>query len=410
MLHGSLHPDFAPVGVSLSRILPRRGPGGASVCVYHRGEKVVDIWGGTRDAAGSPWQEDTLSVSFSTTKGVASTLLHVFADRGHIDYDARVADYWPEFAQAGKDAITVRHVLCHEAGLYAISDLVEDASEMLDWDQMVRRLAAAKPRHAPGAAHGYHALTYGWLVGELVRRVAGKPISELFASELAAPLGLDGLYCGVPADQQHRCAQLFARGFGDPIEKRRVNTDRMIARAHTWKRRLNSVGVRWDPTEALAALLPPGMEQLDFDSEVFRAASVPAANGMFTARSLARLYACLAAGGELDGVRLLSAEAVRRATSEQNRGVGRVIPLSMRWRLGYHRAFALGARSRGFGHYGFGGSGAFADPKRQLAVALTVNSGVGSPLGDLRIARIGGVALRCAERRSTLPAPALATA
>ena len=410
MLHGSLHPDFAPVGVSLSRILPRRGPGGASVCVYHRGEKVVDIWGGTRDAAGSPWQEDTLSVSFSTTKGVASTLLHVFADRGHIDYDARVADYWPEFAQAGKDAITVRHVMCHEAGLYAISDLVEDASEMLDWDQMVRRLAAAKPRHAPGAAHGYHALTYGWLVGELVRRVAGKPISELFASELAAPLGLDGLYCGVPADQHHRCATLFARGFGDPIEKRRVNTDRMIARAHTWKHRLNSVGVRWDPTEALAALLPPGMEQLDFDSEVFRAASVPAANGMFTARSLARLYACLAAGGELDGVRLLSAEAVRRATTEQNRGVGRVIPLSMRWRLGYHRAFALGARSRGFGHYGFGGSGAFADAKRQLAVALTVNSGVGSPLGDLRIARIGGVALRCAERRSTLPALALTTA
>jgi CubicO group peptidase (beta-lactamase class C family) len=406
VLHGSLHPDFAPIGVSLARILPRRGPGGASVCVYHRGEKVVDIWGGTRDAAGNPWQEDTVAVSFSTTKGVMSTLLHLYADRGHIDYDARVADYWPEFAQAGKDAITVRHLLCHEAGLYAISEIVEDASEMLDWDQMVRRLAAAKPRHAPGAAHGYHALTYGWLVGEMVRRVAGKPISELLASELAAPLGLDGLYCGVSADQQHRCAQLFARGFDDPIEQRRANTDQLIARAERWKRRLNSVGLRWDPTEAIAALLPPRMEQLDFDGEAFRGASIPAANGMFTARSLARLYACLAAGGELDGVRLLSAEGVKRATTEQNRGVGRVIPLSMRWKLGYHRAFALGARSpRGFGHYGFGGSGAFADPKRELAVALTVNSGVGSPLGDLRIARIGGVALRCADRRATLPIP-----
>ena len=134
-----------------------------------------------------------------------------------IDYDARVADYWPEFAQAGKDAITVRHLLCHEAGLYAIADVVEHASEMLDWEQMVRRLAAATPRHAPGAAHGYHALTYGWLVGELVRRVAGmKPISELFATELAAPLGLDGLYCGVPADQHHRCAQLFGRAVRRP--------------------------------------------------------------------------------------------------------------------------------------------------------------------------------------------------
>ncbi|HKA14460.1 MAG TPA: serine hydrolase domain-containing protein [Myxococcota bacterium] len=401
MLQGSLHPDFAAVGVSLARIVPRRGAGGAAVCVYHRGEKVVDIWGGTRDAAGNPWEADTLSLSFSTTKGVASTLLHVFADRGLIDYDARVADYWPEFARDGKDAIAVRHLLCHEAGLYAIADVVEHASEMLDWDQMVRRLAAATPRHPAGAAHGYHALTYGWLVGELVRRVAGmKPISELFATELAAPLGLDGLYCGVPADQQRRCAQLFGRQFSGPVERRRANTERMIARAQRWRRRLSAVGVGFDPTEALAALVAPGMEELDYDGEAWRSASVPAANGMFTARSLARLYACLAAGGELDGVRLLSAETVRRASTQQNRGVGRVIPLSMRWRLGYHRAFVLGARApTGFGHFGFGGSGAFADPARQLAVALTVNSGVGTPLGDLRIARIGGVAVRCADRR-----------
>jgi CubicO group peptidase (beta-lactamase class C family) len=402
MLQGSLHPDFAAIGVSLARILPRRGPGGAAVCVYHCGQKVVDIWGGTRDAAGNPWEADTLSLSFSTTKGVVSTLLHVFADRGHIDYDARVADYWPEFAQGGKEGITVRHVLCHEAGLYAIADVVEHASEMLDWDQMVRRLAAATPRHAPGAAHGYHAFTYGWLVGELVRRVAGmKPLSELFANELAAPLGLDGLYCGVPADQQHRCAQLFARGFGDPAEQRRASAERLIARAQRWKRRLSAVGVSYDPTEALAALVPPGIEEVDFDGEPLRSSSIPAANGMFTARSLAKLYACLAAGGELDGVRVLSGEALRRAATPQNRGVGRVIPLSMRWRLGYHRAFALGALApRGFGHYGFGGSGAFADPSRQLSVALTVNSSIGTPLGDLRIARIGGVAMRCADRRN----------
>jgi CubicO group peptidase (beta-lactamase class C family) len=364
---------------------------------------VVDIWGGTRDAAGNPWQEDTLSISFSTTKGVASTLLHIYADRGLVDYDARVADYWPEFAQAGKDAITVRHVLCHEAGLYAISDVVEHASELLDWEQMVRRLAAAKPRHAPGAAHGYHAITYGWLVGELVRRVAGmKPCSELFATEIAAPLGLDGLYCGVPADQHHRCAQLFGGVVSTSAEKRRANTERIFARAQRWRRRLAAVGVRYDPTEALAALVPTGMEELDYEAEAFRSASIPAMNGMFTARSLARLYACLGAGGELDGVRLLSEETVQRASAEQNRGVGRVIPLSMRWRLGYHRAFALGARApKGFGHYGFGGSGAFVDPKRQLAVALTVNSGVGTPLGDLRIARIGGVAIRCADRRAS---------
>src|SRR5262249_11420912 len=161
---------------------------------------------------------------------------------------------------------------------------VEHAHEMLDWDQMVQRLAAAKPRHAPGAAHGYHAFTYGWLVGELMRRVAGmKPISELLATELATPLRLGGLYCGVPPGQHHRCAQLFGRPFTGSPEKRRANTDRMIARAQKWRRRLSAVGVKFDPTEALAALVAPGMDELDFDGEPWRSASIPAANGMFTA-------------------------------------------------------------------------------------------------------------------------------
>jgi len=401
MLHGTIHPDFAEVARVLRRMLPRRGPGGAAVCVYHKGVKVVDAWGGTRDAQGSPWQEDTLSISFSTTKGVASTLLHLQADRGLIDYDERVAHYWPEFAAAGKERITVRQLLCHEAGLYAIADMLEHAQEMLDWEQITARLAAATPRHAPGTAHGYHALTYGWLVGELVRRVCGgKPFAELLESELARPLGLSGLYCGVPADQQHRCATLMAAGMEGSLEERRQRSEKIRAQAERWRRRLARLGIRYDPTESLAALVAPGMEELDFNSEEFRAASIPAANGMFTARSLARLYACLAQGGALDGVRLLSDATVRRAAEEQNRGAGHVIPFSMRWRLGYHRVFALRARiPAGFGHFGFGGSGGFADPQRQLAVALTVNSGVGTPFGDARIARIAGAAARCADRR-----------
>ncbi len=401
MLYGSIHPDFWGVARVLKRILPKQGPGGAAVCVYHRGEKVVDAWGGTRDDRGTPWQEDTLSLSFSTTKGVVSTLLHIYADRGLIDYDAPVARYWPEFAEAGKDAITVRQLLCHEAGLYAISDMVEHASEMLDWQQITSRISAAPPRHAPGTAHGYHGLTYGWLVGELVRRVAGgKPFPELLENEIARPLGLDGLYCGVPSDQQHRCAQLMARGMDGTSEQRKRNTQKSWEIACRWRDRLARVGIRYDPTQTLSALVPNGMEDIDFNSETFRGASIPAANGMFTARSLARLYACLAQGGELDGVRLLSYDTLRRASEEQNRGAGRVIPISMRWRLGYHRVFAMRARvPGGFGHFGFGGSGAWADPQRQLAVALTVNSGVGTPFGDTRIVRIGGAAARCAERR-----------
>jgi CubicO group peptidase (beta-lactamase class C family) len=401
MLHGSIHPDFSAVARSLRRIIPKKGPGGAAVCVYHRGEKVVDAWGGTRDDRGSPWDADTLSLSFSTTKGVASTLLHLFADRGLIDYDAAVSRYWPEFGEAGKERITVRQLLCHEAGLYAIRDMVEHASEMLDWEQMTSRLAAAPPRHAPGTAHGYHGLTYGWLAGELVRRVAGnKPFPELVESELARPLGLEGLYCGVPPDQMHRCAQLMARGMDGDVESGRLRTQKSWEAACRWRDRLARVGVRYDPTETLSALLPMGMEELDFNSAALRGASIPAANGMFTARSLARLYACLAQGGELDGARLLSYETIRLASQEQNRGAGRVIPISMRWRLGYHRVFAVGARvPGGFGHFGFGGSGAWADPQRQLAVALTVNSGVGTPFGDTRIARVGGAAVRSADRR-----------
>jgi len=401
MLHGTAHPDFANVARVLRRILPKHGPGGAAACVYHRGEKVVDVWGGTRDAAGSPWLEDTLSVSFSTTKGVASTLLHVYADRGLIDYDAPVSKYWPEFAAGGKEGITVRQVMCHEAGLYAISDMIEHGSEMLDWKQITSCIAASTPRHAAGTAHGYHALTYGWLVGEIVRRVAGnKPLPELIESDLAKPLGLDGLYCGLPADQQHRCATLLARVMDGPPDERRRNTQKILQRAERWRARFVRVGVHYDPSESIAALIAPGMEDLDFNSQEFRAASIPAMNGMFTARSLARLYACLAQGGELDGVRLLSNKTLRRASEEQNRGAGRVIPISMRWRLGYHRVFALRARvPGGFGHFGFGGSGGWADPQRQLAVALTVNSGVGTPFGDARIARIGGAAVRCADRR-----------
>jgi CubicO group peptidase (beta-lactamase class C family) len=279
--------------------------------------------------------------------------------------------------------------------------MVEHGREMLDWEHITARIAEAEPRHAPGTAHGYHALTYGWLVGEIVRRVAEKkPFAELLEHEIARPLGLEGLYCGVPADQQHRCATLMARGMDGPIEARRGTTQRILERAERWRRRLSALGFHYDPSESIAALMAPGMEDLDFNSEEFRAASIPAANGMFTARSLARMYACLAQGGELDGVRLLSYDTLRRATEQQNRGAGRVIPISMRWRMGYHRVFAVRARvPGGFGHFGFGGSGAWADPQRQLAVALTVNSGVGTPFGDTRIARLGGTAVRCADRR-----------
>ncbi|MFT5444247.1 MAG: CubicO group peptidase (beta-lactamase class C family), partial [Myxococcota bacterium] len=209
MLEGYIHPDFWRTAQTFEKIMPRKGNGGAALCVYHRGEKVVDIWGGTRDDDGNPWLGDTLALSYSTTKGVASTLIHILADRGLIDYDAPVSLYWPEFAAEGKDLITVRQLMSHEAGLYDIRHLVDDAQRMLDWTYMTDALAAAKPVHEPGTAHGYHGLTYGWLVGELAQRVTGKPFGELLQSEIAAPLGLGGLYVGLPEDQMHRRAKLI---------------------------------------------------------------------------------------------------------------------------------------------------------------------------------------------------------
>jgi CubicO group peptidase (beta-lactamase class C family) len=395
MLSGMVHPDFARAARVFERSLPD-GPGGAALCIYHRGEKVVDCWGGTRDLAGHPWREDTLSLSYSTSKGVASTLMHMLVDRGLIDYDDPVSRYWPEFARAGKAEITLRHVMCHEAGLYQVRSMVDHARRMLDWDYMVEALGDAIPVHAPGRAHGYHGFTYGWLVGELIQRVTGKPFSELVQSEIARPLGLDGLFIGLPAAQMKRRASLIPSSFTSG-----ANTMPAMRRwAHGINRVLRLVGRPIDLGALAEALMPEGIEELDFDSEAFLSVPIPAANGMFTARSLAKMYAALANDGEIGGARLLGRDTLWRATEVQNRGIGRVIPVPMHWRLGYHRVATLGtAVPNGFGHCGFGGSGAWADPDRELAVALTLNSGIGTPFGDLRIVRIGTAALRCADER-----------
>jgi CubicO group peptidase (beta-lactamase class C family) len=393
-LEGTVHPDFWDVARVFARLIPRSGVGGAAVCVYHRGERVVDLWAGTRDEDRNPWEAGTVSLSYSTTKGVASTLVHVLADRGLLDYDEAVAAYWPEFAQAGKDRITVRQLMSHQAGLYDIRGMIDDARGMLDWDHMTAVLARSAPAHEPGAAHAYHGLTYGWLVGELVQRLTGQSFAEALAREIAAPLELDGLYCGLPASEMHRRARLVGRG---------LHEGRAFARAKRAAKAINRAlqlaRIPVDLRHAAAALLPAGMERVDFNSEEVVRASIPAANGMFSARSLGKLYALLANGGELDGVRLLSERTVRKANTIQSWRRDRVVPIPMHWRLGYHRAPVGRSLPNAFGHAGFGGSGAWADPDRELAVALVLNSGVGTPFGDLRIVRIGTAAVRCADRR-----------
>ena len=399
-LDGRIHPDFGMVEAALRDQL-RKYPGGAAVSVYHRGECVVDLWGGYKDDEGTPWARDTMAASFSTTKGVAATLLHIYADRGLIDYDAPVTDYWPEFGQAGKKKITVRHVLSHQSGLYHIRQMIDHVDRMLEWDYMIEAIEQTLPAHAPGSRTGYHGLTFGFLVGEIIQRVTGKKFSDLVQQEIARPLGLDGLFIGAPEHEIPRAAKLIF-----PESTQRLSQTKLGSKLEVGASRLSKLlqrlGVDSDLTSIFDALAPRGISDFDFGSPESLRVAIPAANGLFTARSLAKMYALLANGGELDGVRLLSEDALERATTVQKpTGKLSVIPFDMRWRLGYHGVVTTrGVPRQGFGHFGFGGSGAWADPKRNLSVALIVNSGLGSPFGDLRTARIGGAALACANERA----------
>lgn len=384
MIEGFVHPRFGAVADLLARYTSKDGSFGAAVAVYHEGEKVVDVWGGVIDPLGRPWRSDTLAMSFSTTKGVTSTALHVLADRGLVDYDEPVATYWPEFAAAGKERVTVRHLLTHQAGLARIRGLVDDPFDLLDWDHVVGVLAGRPSDPPAGTGPGYHAMTYGWLVGEVVRRVAGKSLGAVVAAELAAPLGLEGLHIGLPADQFHRVA---------PLQP--VPTERQAARAARVLRLVERLGIG---RRLLEAMLVDDFDTVLHDPELrLLAAEVPAVNGAFDARSLARLYMALANDGELDGVRILSPERVREVGEIQVRKRDYCIGLDMRWRLGYHQAFTTTRRpKRGFGHFGYGGSGGWADPETRTGVGFVTNdlSHATSPFADLRFMRIGAAVRR----------------
>jgi CubicO group peptidase (beta-lactamase class C family) len=367
--------------------------GGAAVAVYHRGRLVVDLWGGVRGLDRVPWTRDMLAMCWSTTKGVVATCAHVLADRGDLDYDERVATYWPEFAQNGKGDVTVRQVLSHSAGLHRLGTIIDHGSRMLDWEHMTDALARAKPAYKPGTSVGYHALTFGWLVGELVRRISGTPIEEFLQKEIAAPLGLDGLHIGCPPEQRHRMAPLAPMSpaltrWSSPLGSFALN---QVSRG------LRVLRSPINPHRMINAALSRGMEDVIVDPRL-QDAAVPAMNGYFDAVSLGAMYAMLAGGGQLGGVRILSEETVRKASEIQNDQRDRVIVMTMQWRLGYHRLPIINKQfPRGYGHFGFGGSGAFADPGHDLALAMVCNRGQGTPIGDLRILRLSQATARAVK-------------
>ena len=353
----------------------------------------MDLQGGVRNAASEPWAPDTLVLSYSTGKGVLATLLHALVDQGALDYEDRVSDHWPDFAQNGKASITVRHLLCHEAGLYRIGDLVDDAGDMLDWERMVSLLARSEPVHPPGADHGYHGLSYGWLIGELLQCATGWPLDRLMCRYLAQPLGLNDFFFGLPPSEDGRRADLV---YGR-VDPKSVETSRLAMRLGLSAS--SAVDTSQLKDDLRAALWPQGMENFDLNSRLLSRAVMPSFNGMFTARGLGRLYGALAEGGALEAGRLLSSSALKRATEVQNNGPGRVLPQPMGWRLGYHGIpSASDEGDAAFGHFGLGGSGALADPRRNLSLAFVINTGITGSLVDSRMVRLMQSAFRSVDQ------------
>jgi CubicO group peptidase (beta-lactamase class C family) len=387
MVQGSADRRFRPLVQRFARIYRRPSNGGGALAVYWRGEPVVDVWAGYADAAGRrPWQRETAAMSFSTTKGIASTVVHRFVDRGLLSYDEPLATWWPAFAADDKRHITLRMLMSHQAGLHRIRGVVPTAEGLLDHRAVADLVADQSPSKPQRGGTGYHGLTYGWLVAGLVHRVTGLDLGEAVQRELASPLGLDGCFIGTPDDQWSRVAELF------PSMPPALAMDRLADRIESNRR-----------TRYLAeALLIDGWERLVFDHEDRRIlrTEMPAANGVFTARSLARVYAALATDGTVDGVEVLSPATLREAGRVQDRGRDYVLGLPMRWRLGYHQAFTAGRPAwKAFGHYGYGGSGAWADPETGLSLAFVTNrlGSVTTPVGDVRLPRLTAAALQVAR-------------
>lgn len=359
---------------------------GAGVSIYLHGREVVHLWGGTVDEEGTtPWAEETMCVCYSVSKGLTATCAHVLADRGLIDYEAPVARYWPEFAQAGKERITARQLLSHQAGMSRVPPGIP-AEDYTDWDRVVTALAAMEPAWEPGTGAGYHALTFGFLAGELVRRVSGKSLGTFLRDDVCAPLGLENMFIGAPASVEPRIAPLYSR-FGEQSgteEQRKAFFAAMPLMASSMQ----------PDGGDLAALL---------NSPAGHRAEIPAVSGVMNARDLARMYGCLANGGAIDGIRLVSPERIALMSAPQSFAADKVIVLPVRWSLGYMNGapgWPQGDRETAFGHPGLGGSTGFADPEVGMGFGFVCNALANGLTGAGRATALADTARACAAALS----------
>ncbi len=358
-IEGTCDARFEGVREAFARNFAEAGELGASVAVALGGELVVDLWAGhvDRDRA-QPWERDTLVLVYSSTKGVVSLAAHMLADRGLIDFEAPVADVWPEFAQGGKESLPLRYLLTHEAGLPVVDEELPVGAE-LEWDIMAGALARQAPVWEPGEKTGYHAATFGWLVGEVIRRVDGRSVGTFIREEVAEPLGVE-----------------FLLGFG-PEEDDRVS-DLHLAQVPAEELPSLAAAALLEPTSlaARAFNIAPRGPNKGRNSRAYRGSEQPGSNGHTNARALATIYGALGSGGAWQGQRLLSEEAIRLAGTPQLEGRDIILQTPVRRTLGYMMPVPGLPDPRGenaFGHAGMGGSLGFCDPDRGLGFGYAMN-------------------------------------
>ena len=373
-VHGEVAPGFEGVKEAFTNNFDNHAELGAAFSLYYRGNKVVDLWGGIADTESQrPWAEDSLQCVFSSTKGATAICAHLLAQRGELDLDAPVVQYWPEFGAAGKENIPVRYLLSHQVGLPWIPPLTPE--ESFSWEAPIRALEAQHPAWEPGTAHGYHPGTYGWLVGEVIHRVSGKTPGTFFAEEVAGPLDLE-FWIGLPEREEHRVTRV------ESIDPR---FDPMGDPESMTEAQRNMIAASQVPDSLLTlamSILPP---ETDPNSRAFRAHEQPAGNGITTARSLARMYASLIGEG-VDGIRILDEQIVKRASTEQASGMDMVMAMPTRFGLGFVLNWPISTdfseyidlggslgNEGSFGHNGAGGSLGFADPVAGFSFGYVMN-------------------------------------
>ena len=404
---GEYQAEFATLAQAFRQIQPQPQRGGSALVVYFQDQCVLDLWSGWRTPE-LPWQADTLAMSFSTGKAVLSTLVHRLVDLGHLDYDRPLAQDWPEFAVNSKQNITLRHVLCHSSGLYDVRSVLPSAATMLRWDEAVAAYAAATPRFVAGQDHAYQALSYGWLLGGLIERVMGEPLADVLNRELVQPLGLDGdVYFGVAESELLRVARAFPPSAPPLKSSSKPQTARPVTsysspRPLSLSEKIQQRVTGQNPYDFDDAMKPKGVGRFNWYADRQLQACIPAANGVFTARALAKMYAMLANRGEWQGQRYLSEATFQQLSTVQTTQRDRIMPIPMHWRLGYHRVLTLGKRvPYGFGHVGYNGSGAWCDPHRQLSFAYVHSYAGHSISGDHRIWWLSQRTLQAADKLLT---------